>query len=124
MPARSKSEQEERDNPLQPGVSMWECPQSGASFVRKHPNAWMWCLHCYRIFQAKEMQDSNLSSDRFFRKDACKYYERCGGCGLGCDIYVLGDDLSSNPLPLDLASLKTGMRLDENGLHPAEEPRG
>lgn len=72
----------------QPDVPDWEgVPANGPEFVRNYPKAWMWCLHCHGVFQAKDLIDSNLFPGA--KRDACPL-PGCHGCGLGVDVFIYG----------------------------------
>lgn len=47
--------------------------------------SWLWCLHCERFFQAKD-----LTKDCTGGREGCAF-PPCGGAGLGVDIYAWDD---------------------------------
>lgn len=47
-----------------------------------HPDQWLWCLHCERFFQAKDLQPDGINGE------GCAWFPECDGAGLGVDIYI------------------------------------
>lgn len=53
--------------------------------VQAHPDVWVWCLHCERLSQAKELKVD-------FRGALTLCPHRCDGSGMGIDIYPVEAD--------------------------------
>lgn len=64
----------------QPGAG-----EDGSTYVRDCPDAWIWCLHCQRVFQAKDARDMDRSEG--FTKDQCAF-EDCDGAGYQVDLML------------------------------------
>lgn len=52
-----------------------------ARVPRFGPDQWLWCLHCKRFFQARD-----LRPDRWFGTEGCAF-EDCGAAGLHIDLF-------------------------------------
>ena len=75
---------------------------------------WLWCLHCERFFQAKD-----LRADIVGGKEGCAF-EDCDGAGFGVDIFTWDNWLSQNPelkkhWPKSTKELKKGMYCSISG---------
>jgi hypothetical protein len=71
------------------------------------PDDWLWCLHCERFFQVKDMRPDDVCG-----KQGCAF-EDCDGAGLGVDIYDWDDWAKQNDLkhwPESTGALHKGMR--------------
>lgn len=69
--------------------------------------AWLWCLHCERFFQVKD-----LRTDFCGGKEGCAF-EDCNGAGLEVDIFAWDDWAKQNDLkhwPKSTAELRKGLR--------------
>lgn len=68
---------------------------------------WLWCLHCERFFQAKDLRPDDVGG-----RQACAF-EDCDGAGLEVDIYTWDDWARQNELthwPKSTAELHKGQR--------------
>ena len=68
---------------------------------------WLWCLHCERFFQVKDLRCDDVGG-----KEACAS-EDCDGAGIGVDIYEWDDWAKQNNLkywPKSTSELKKGLR--------------
>jgi hypothetical protein len=87
---------------------------SGKKVHAAKPNAWFWCLHCSRFFQAKGLRPDEVG------RESCAF-EDCDGSGFNIDIYGWDDwgHRSKNwPWwPASVADLKHGLVA---GLHSAD----
>lgn len=84
----------------------------GQRVATEQPERWLWCLHCERVFQAKDLQPDGIN------RQGCPRIEVCGGAGFGIDIYSYDRGMSGrHPKHWPLAStLTTGQ------LVPLEAP--
>jgi len=68
---------------------------------------WLWCLHCERFFQARDLRDDNIANQ------ACAF-EDCDGGGIGVDIFPWDGWVAQNPdlkhWPKSVNELKKGMK--------------
>lgn len=92
------------------------CGSPGALPLKLHPERWLWCLHCERFFQAKD-----LRSDFTGGKQGCAF-DGCDGAGWKMDIFDWDDwnqddDLAHWPKPED--ELAKGQFCP---LYPEKEP--
>jgi hypothetical protein len=79
---------------------------------------WLWCLHCERFFQAKDLQRDDCGD-----KEGCAFFADCGGAGLDVDIYRWNSWAIQNPelrehWPKSTKELHKGLRCP---LHPGQE---
>jgi len=58
----------------------------------KKDTDWLWCLHCEKFFQAKD-----LCIDTVGLKQGCPNIESCGGSGFDVDIFPWDDWPKQNP---------------------------
>jgi hypothetical protein len=70
---------------------------------------WLWCLHCMRFFQARD-----LRKDFTGAREGCAFAD-CDGAGLGVDIYPWNDWYKQNKKemahwPKSTAVLTKGMK--------------
>jgi len=68
---------------------------------------WLWCLHCERFFQVKD-----LRADVVGGKRGCAF-EDCNGAGFNVDIYIWDDWARQNDLkhfPKSITELEKGLR--------------
>ncbi len=56
------------------------------------PESWLWCLHCERFFQAKD-----LTFDDAGNWQGCFWLRECGGSGIGVDVYAWDSWPKQNP---------------------------
>jgi len=80
---------------------------------------WLWCLHCERFFQAKDIkpQRINIRKNVFFTNNCA--FDDCNGRGIGIDLYPWDSWLSQNPelkkyWPKSTKELKKGMHCSLN----------
>lgn len=67
--------------------------------------AWLWCLHCRRFFQAKHLRIDFLGN-----RQQCPF-DDCGAAGLDVDIYKWDDWAAGNRRwPANESKLRHGMR--------------
>ncbi len=81
--------------------------QSKYTRGKLRPNDWLWCLHCERFFQAKDLRPDVVGG-----KQGCAF-EDCDGAGLDVDIYDWDDWAEQNDLkhwPLSTGVLKKGLK--------------
>ena len=57
--------------------------QKPTDYDRLSPDQWLWCLHCEKFFQKK-----NLRQDDVGLRQGCAFYGECGGAGFDVDIFV------------------------------------
>ncbi|MBM4397133.1 MAG: hypothetical protein FJ087_15770 [Deltaproteobacteria bacterium] len=55
------------------------------------PEAWLWCLHCERFFQAKDLQPDGVGGVQ-----ACAF-DDCDGAGVHVDIFEWDSWARQNP---------------------------
>ncbi len=81
--------------------------QSKGTRGKLRPYDWLWCLHCERFFQAKDLRPDDCGG-----KQACAF-EDCDGAGLDVDIYDWNDWAKQNDLkhwPGSTGALKKGLK--------------
>ena len=52
---------------------------------------WLWCLHCERFFQAKDLRPDVVGGN-----EGCAFSD-CDGAGLSVDIFIWDDWASQHP---------------------------
>ncbi len=71
------------------------------------PMDWLWCLHCERFFQAKDLRPDDIGGS-----EGCSFLD-CDGAGYGIDIFDWDDWTRQNELkhwPKSKSELKRGLR--------------
>lgn len=64
---------------------------------------WLWCLHCDRFFQVKDLQE-----DHFDSREKCPL---CGAAGFDVDIYLWNTHANGHPdWPQQMEDLRFGQR--------------
>lgn len=85
----------------------------------EHPDQWMWCLHCARFFQAKDLEEDECGG-----KQACPF---CGAAGIGIDVYEWDSWVKGNPnsdwshWPKSESELSKGLHVS---MYPKKEKKG
>lgn len=78
---------------------------------------WLWCLHCERFFQVKDLKPDVVGGN-----EGCAF-EDCDGAGLGIDIFIWDEWAKQNNLkhwPKSTSGLYKGLKCS---LYPEENKK-
>jgi hypothetical protein len=79
-------------------------------YALNYPHAWIWCLHCERVFQAKDLRD--FMPHEGMTKDLCAF-DDCDGAGFHVDLYLYPEFHQPREGLPQVADLHKGMEIPQ-----------